>query len=498
MNTQTLAKIQSINIWICWIIGISGLTVFFQSISKNQHNYLLLIFTVYLAWLSVPFYTSKAIAKKSSRNFLVVMLLANIVLVLTTFLAIYNAVYFLNNNLIFLGVLLFVYVPTFPSIVALYSILQDMKSQNIQNDLGIADWYNNSAIEIWREHGHNQPHVPLMIPEINTDIDILFVGMNPSHRVEWIEKQLQANAERFNNYSAEDLFAWREESLQTRVPYIQLMEQHARENDNQYFGALTRVVIECGLKTWTHLDLFLVRETNQNTLLQQIEYDESRNYINQFGKKQVELFTQTLNKIKPKCIVVNNATTSVFLSKLLVDENETKTMISYQDTPVFFGGMLSGARSMDRFARLRLINEIKQTIKVPQLSQINEIKQTIKVPQLSQNLMSINELYSRLKQKITDLDKNIYFNELTNYYGFKCESIRGRKVSFADVYVKAKKIQIQISNTNYDDPKNLVEISRNQKWTLNKHIVLTSHADIQYVIEIIRQSYKFVKGSVNE
>ena len=48
-----------------------------------------------------------------------------------------------------------------------------------------------------RSTGQNQPHVPLMIPDINTDIDILFVGMNPSHRVAWIERQLQANAERF-------------------------------------------------------------------------------------------------------------------------------------------------------------------------------------------------------------------------------------------------------------------------------------------------------------
>jgi hypothetical protein len=86
--------------------------------------------------------------------------------------------------------------------------------------------------------------------------------------------------------------------------------------------------------------------------------------MNQFGKKQVKLFIETLNKIKPKCIVVNNATTSVFLSKLLVGEHETKTMISYQDTPVFFGGMLSGARTMDRFSRLRLVNEIRQTIRI--------------------------------------------------------------------------------------------------------------------------------------
>jgi hypothetical protein len=228
----------------------------------------------------------------------------------------------------------------------------------------LADWYNNSAIEIWREHGQNQPHVPLMIPDINTDIDILFVGMNPSHKVSWLKRQLQANAEKFNNYSAEDLFAWKEENIQTRIPYIQLMEQHARENYNQYFAPLTKVVKDCGLQTWTHLDLFLVRETNQNLLLQQIEYDEKKNGINQFGKKQVELFIETLNKIKPKCIVVNNATTAVFLSKLLVGEHETMTMISYQDTPVFFGGMLSGARSMDRFSRLRLVNEIRQTIRI--------------------------------------------------------------------------------------------------------------------------------------
>ena len=53
--------------------------------------------------------------------------------------------------------------------------------------------------------------------------------------------------------------------------------------------------------------------------------------------------------------------------------------------------------------------------------------------------------------------------------GFKLTGTRGRKVrSFADVYVQNERLKIQISNIAYLDPKNLVQDSPNESWTLNK------------------------------
>ena len=68
----------------------------------------------------------------------------------------------------------------------------------------------------------------------------------------------------------------------------------------------------------------------------------------------MDLFTQTLNKIKPKCIVVNNATTSVFLSKLLVDENEAQINAFVSRHPEFSltpGAQLAVDAGLEELAR---------------------------------------------------------------------------------------------------------------------------------------------------
>lgn len=224
------------------------------------------------------------------------------------------------------------------------------------------DWYNNQAIEIWNEYGSNQELVPLLIPKTETNIDVLYVGMNPSHRKDWIQKKIKKYQAEFNDYTVDTLYIWDQKTIHQKVPFLKLIELKARMEDTQYYGALEKFTKECGLSSWTHIDLFLIRETKQNELLKKIEYNEQENYINEFGKKQVTLFNDALEKISPKIIVINNATTSVYLSKFLGKSLDIQTKINYKNTIIFFGGMLSGQRTMDRFSRLRLINEIKQLL----------------------------------------------------------------------------------------------------------------------------------------
>lgn len=224
------------------------------------------------------------------------------------------------------------------------------------------DWYNNQAIEIWKEYGGDNKLAPLLIPKIETSIDVLFVGMNPSHRTNWIENKIKKYQAEFGDHTTDTLFYWDEKTIDQNAPFLKLIELKARIEDKQYFGALEKFTRECGLASWTHIDLFLIRETKQNELLKKIGYSEQENYINEFGMKQVNLFKEALDKIMPKLIVVNNATTSVLLSKFLVGGKDSKTQVKYKNTKIFFAGMLSGQRTMDRFSRLRLINEIKQFI----------------------------------------------------------------------------------------------------------------------------------------
>jgi hypothetical protein len=227
------------------------------------------------------------------------------------------------------------------------------------NENAFEDWYNSNALNIWHKYGHSQKLVPLLIPQIETNIDILFVGMNPSHRADWISKQLENNRQEFNNHTIQSLFNWDETSIFEKIPYIKLMEQKARTHDKQYYGALDKFTKECAFVTWTHLDVFLVRETNQNIFLEQIEYNKKNHHINEFGLEQIQLFKGSLDKINPKIIVINNATTSFFVSRFLLNKYDVSTSVIYKNKPIFFSGMLSGQRSLDRFSRARLINEIK-------------------------------------------------------------------------------------------------------------------------------------------
>ena len=63
------------------------------------------------------------------------------------------------------------------------------------NEDSFEDWYNKSAVDIWQRYGKNQQLVPLLLPRIDTNVDVLFLGMNPSHRLEcegfYIETKIQ-------------------------------------------------------------------------------------------------------------------------------------------------------------------------------------------------------------------------------------------------------------------------------------------------------------------
>jgi predicted transport protein len=111
----------------------------------------------------------------------------------------------------------------------------------------------------------------------------------------------------------------------------------------------------------------------------------------------------------------------------------------------------------------------------------------------------MEELYNQLKQAITVLDANIFVEELQNYNGFKLTGTRGRKVrSFVDIYVQNECLKIQISNIDYLDPKNLVQDSPNESWTLNKLIYVNNYDEINHALAIIEQSYLHIRGIVNE
>ena len=113
----------------------------------------------------------------------------------------------------------------------------------------------------------------------------------------------------------------------------------------------------------------------------------------------------------------------------------------------------------------------------------------------------MNLEFETLREKILEFDTKVSVEKLKAYYGFKITGLNNKKRSFADVYVQKKSIKIQIykpkSRINYSDPKNLLNISANENWTLGYHLFIKNHNDIEDAIYLVTQSYSFINEIVS-
>jgi len=220
------------------------------------------------------------------------------------------------------------------------------------------DWYNNEAIKIWNKFSKHEL-VPQLIPHTEDNYHTIFVGINPAHQIVKIKKILDTNKIEFGNHNIESIFNWNDgEKIKERVGYIAKMEAYARKHDNNYFGAIKKFANQLNLTNWTHLDIFLVRETVQNNLLNLIELNDNNFKMNDFGEQQLNLFFESIKKLNPKNVIVLNALASrLIISKL--NNNKIDTTFQSNSTRYFLSSMISGQRSLDIFSKSRLINEIK-------------------------------------------------------------------------------------------------------------------------------------------
>jgi len=219
--------------------------------------------------------------------------------------------------------------------------------------------YNSRAIEIWRRFNSLHQRVPLLVPDCHADLDMLIIGMNPSFRVGEITKQI-ATIESLKKYTIDQLFNWSDgELIEERLDHLVEWESHVLRTDNQYYKKIYEFVENCGFTRWAHIDLFLMRETNQKLALNVVGYNDSNGSLNDFGRAQVELCLDSIRLSKAKMVVVVNAAASAILLRAISKSSHSVTSIDYMGMPIYFAGMLSGQRSLDRFSKQRLIDEIK-------------------------------------------------------------------------------------------------------------------------------------------
>lgn len=219
--------------------------------------------------------------------------------------------------------------------------------------------YNSRAIEIWHRFNSLHSRVPLLVPDCHADLDMLIIGMNPSFKVNWITKQI-ATIDSLKQFTTGQLFNWNDgELIEERLDSLVEWESHVLRTDKQYYKQVNDFVSSCGYRKWAHIDLFLMRETNQKLALKAVGHSESNGSLNDFGTAQVELCVDAIRLLKAKIVVVANATASTILLRALSKSKSSVTRLDDRGIPIYFTGMLSGQRALDRFSKQRLIDQIR-------------------------------------------------------------------------------------------------------------------------------------------
>lgn len=97
------------------------------------------------------------------------------------------------------------------------------------------------------------------------------------------------------------------------------------------------------------------------------------------------------------------------------------------------------------------------------------------------------ELFKELRERILELDDTVEEKATTLYVAYK------RSNNFAEVHIGKSQLKIHLRPINYVDPEGKVDkIPDGYNWTMDRRIYLKSKSDLDYVVNIIEQSYQTV------
>lgn len=247
--------------------------------------------------------------------------------------------------------------------------------------------YNKKALEIAQEFKTEmQARIPQQLTlECKPNKLVLVVGMNPSFNISRITNNISRVTKK-REMSEDDtrlLYSLEQENIDNGLNQIREIEEDAFKV-HAYFDRVRDLAAECGFEDdWNHLDLFIMRETNQKEALKSVGYKEIKEEnsikidpINKYGEAQLELFEFALEALNPKIIIVANTAASVIVSHYF-NEGSMNTSFTLggnlnSHPTVILSGMLGGQRALDRFSRLRLIKEINQHLHRVRSTSINQ------------------------------------------------------------------------------------------------------------------------------
>lgn len=100
---------------------------------------------------------------------------------------------------------------------------------------------------------------------------------------------------------------------------------------------------------------------------------------------------------------------------------------------------------------------------------------------------STAELFKELRERILELDDTVEEKATAWYVAYK------RANNFAEVHIGKSQLKIHLRPIDYVDPEGKVDkIPDGYNWTMDRRIYLKSKTDLDYVVNIIEQSYQTV------
>ena len=103
------------------------------------------------------------------------------------------------------------------------------------------------------------------------------------------------------------------------------------------------------------------------------------------------------------------------------------------------------------------------------------------------NRAESRELINILRERIKELDGNIYEYATQPYIGYK---LAASGKLFVEVHIQKKKIELHLRPLNYLSSKlSIRKVPDSHKWTLNRLVDIINEDDLNYAMVLIKESY---------
>jgi hypothetical protein len=211
--------------------------------------------------------------------------------------------------------------------------------------------------------------MPLLLEDYRVEADLLFVGMNPSFSPDDVERILHREFPE-DRPEVSAFFAWDmgcdSQRLDSRVDQIVRFEAKARVVYDKFFKPLGDFAAATGARTHAHIDMFLMRHTEQKDVVKAYGDSFAKLKRKPFMLEQFDLFKFTMKAMRPSVVLVANAKASDIayegLKLTSPDRERSYRWSEMPDVPIFLSGMLSGQRAVDTYSRARLALDVEAAL----------------------------------------------------------------------------------------------------------------------------------------